>query len=280
MNDFPNSVPDDGNLDASQDTQGFQGGQTQQDGEAEVDVIAELRQTRQEIAQLREHNTRLERQIQSQGDKVFARLSKRMQEDEAAIRRTAEIDGADEKSTLEKIRKARERVLLSMPLNELEDLNSQQRPPQAQAGESVSTLQAHAAQLVQYLNSLGLSESDLGQTGVAPFAGKAPGSPEHKQFARLVAKALDAREQAAQQYALHMQRQGVADEMADELAQTGGLGGTTGNRLQGAGAARANALRLIQQEKAKYKGTGRGGDWLSRKEQLLEQYGLPSDTVV
>ncbi len=272
-------VNSNGNPQAAQDTQGFQNSSTPPEGTTADPVLTSLNQLKSEMAAVRQENAQLKSQIQSVDDRTFNRVMKQMRGDQAALRRTAELEGWDEATLSNKIQAANQKALGSLSLAELQDTNTQTQPapeaPTAPNGfDNLQNDMAHAMALKQYVNSLGLSDTDLGPQGVMPYAGKAPGSVEHKEFTKLVARKLEEKEELARQMAQRYQRQQIADEVAAEMADSGGLGGMTGGRTQGAGAAQSNFERILEQEKAKFRGTGRMVEWMQRERQLYEQYGL------
>lgn len=281
MNDFPQRVPaqrmDEG--DANADT--IHNAQTPAEGGQPADVIAQINDLKAQLGQLSERNKWLEGRIQSQDDRLAAKLHKGMKDNEESYRRVARQEGWDDATLDAKIRDANKELLTSLSVKDLEEIvgGTAQAQPNAAPAQAVSpqydaqtAYGQHAQALQQFLAQRGLSPADLGPQGITPYVMAPTGSEAEYAFYDAVNKAARQKRALAAQAALHVQRQGLADEMAEELEAYGGIGATsvqTGNGASGASARAKLEEKAIQE----FRNTGRVADALAAKRKIQQRFG-------
>jgi predicted ribosome quality control (RQC) complex YloA/Tae2 family protein len=284
FNNRSEGVPDQANSDASQDMQGFEGSQTQQPaGGNNYDAV--LAQIQAQLSELRKENLDLKRQVQSQGDKLSARLEKKMRKNAEAVETLARIEGWDEATQRAKLQAANQEAFASLGLDELKQMTTEPEEPRAvtdftptpapPAQSPYDAISAYAQQVNGYIQGLGLTPADFGPNGITEFVVTGPTPQSIQALTKRAAKILEEKENLAKQAALHQQRKMFAEEVGNELEQSGGLGGTIGNAPVGATASRANAERMIQEELKQFRGTGQIVEALELERQLRAKYGLP-----
>ncbi len=272
----PLGVPDSSSFDLGnpQNTSGLNNGQTLGNGQQANSEIAQLRET---VGAMQVRQAELERQLQSTGDTLFARVMGKVNKNAQAIRMAGELKGADEATIQADIKSANEKILFGLSAQELEQLNQTpapqlnqpQNPPQGPTDNA-----AHAMLLRNTLMQMGLTEADLGEGGIAPYIGKPDGSPEAARWQQLTGNAIRRKQALASQVSQNMAREMDAQQMYQAAMQTGGLGATTGGFAQGGSAEIQNAMRLYQQELEKYRGTGKIAEVAALKREFQARYGV------
>lgn len=273
MKDRTLDVPDEVMSDASNDTQDIETSQTSSHA-GESDLSGQLREVTTQLRTLNEQYDTLQRQVQSQGDRLLAKLEKKIRKNTEALKTAAELEGWDESTLKEKLQTANTRLFATLGTDELEEMNhTRDETLESPRMDAPDTHDAHATMLRNYLNSLGLNEKDLGNDGIVPYIGQPDGSPAQREFVKRVGKAIERKEELAKQLAQKRRREEFADEVAEEAEEYGNIGGT-GERTGGQGASMNNAQRLINEEYKKYRGTGRGAEWLERRRELERKYSV------